>query len=295
MPDYCGQCRRPLKEPLKSTYCCKNCEHLAEGKKPDPSHCWICGREKKARHHKYCGERCRKIGDGTVDKIKAVPVISNTCFPKTLIETMLKKRDQLLNDKQFLDAWSLGKNASIAAISVGVSSYEIENPKVTLVLEQRNNGFSFGLPGGSREENEDLLSTAMREWREETGICFTDFLDVDITYQFNSNGADIIIMIFVKQLDIRNVVNVKSSLHTEHIPFTIIDENKKKNVYYHVEQKVDKFGQQCGGIEPCNCLDKTNCVRFRIRQCMYHGWDEVVAVTKNKPLPSKKFKIDIRL
>jgi len=288
MHSYCGRCRRPSTE---EGYCSKTCELLALGQKPDSVKCWICGRAKKTLHHKYCGERCRKIGDGNIRKVKSVPVISNKCFPKALVDVMLETRDQRLNEKEFLDAWNLGMNASIAAISVGDSLHE--NPKVTLVLEQRLNSFSFGLPGGTREKNEDLLSTAMREWCEETGICFTDFIGVDITHQFNSNGADIIIMIFVKQLDIRNVVNEKSSLHTEHIPFNIIEENKKKSVYYHVQQKVDNYGQPCGGIEPCYCLDKTKCVRFRIRQCMYHGWDEIVATTQ-KTLSFKKLKLDIQ-
>lgn len=289
MSHYCGRCRRPSK---KDGFCNKTCQLYAFGQKPDPQKCWICGRAKKAPHHKFCCERCKKIGNG----YKILPVISNKCFPKLLVDALTEKLAQRMSDPEFYDAMSLGTNASVAAIELGALSNDTYiPPNVLLVLEKRINSFSFGLPGGTREPNEHLLTTAMREWEEETGVPFKNFIDVDITYQFNSNGADIIIMIFVKQLDIRNVVNEKSSIHTEHISFDVIEENKKKNIYYHVQQKVDRYGQPCGGIEPCNCLDKTHCVRFRIRQCMFHGWDKVVDATNQRLFPLKKLKLDTRL
>jgi ADP-ribose pyrophosphatase YjhB (NUDIX family) len=153
-------------------------------------------------------------------------------------------------------------------VATNANIVAIENNKALMVLERnpKNTGMLFGFPGGSRKSGEHPLITALREWYEETGIPIHDFTGVDILYNLKggkTQTADIICLIYVKNFA-TNPHGDHTSLHREMMSLTYIKQSKDSVWFQIVEKKLSLYDAN-------RPEDK-----FRIRQCTYHEFDEVM-------------------
>jgi predicted NUDIX family NTP pyrophosphohydrolase len=129
--------------------------------------------------------------------------------------------------------------------SAGILIYRKKNGKSQVFLVHPGGPFwenkdlnSWSIPKGEIENEEDLKNTALREFKEETGIVLTDEDKEKIFYLGEVKSKNKIVYVFALEKDLGDDIKIKSNLvKTEFGEFPEVD----KGEYFDLEVAKEKL------------------------------------------------------
>ncbi len=185
---------------------------------------------------------------------------NNPCFPKPMATALHQLLLEKLKDPQFKLNYGMSNNANIIALNA--------SNQALLVLETNpaNGNYLFGFPGGRRQKNEDPLKTAMREWMEETGIVLSDFKTLDIICRAKSGTADVIIVITTDNIDVSTKIDHSALFMTL---MSMKEIKPSQDIWFSLEES------NAERLTVCETNETRSKDKFRLRQCVFHGLEDV--------------------
>jgi len=129
--------------------------------------------------------------------------------------------------------------------SAGILIYRKKDGKIQIFLVHPGGPFwknkdlnSWSIPKGEVESNEDLKSTAIREFEEETGIVLTDEDKEKIFYLGEVKSQNKVVYVFALEKDLGDKIEIKSNLvKTNFGEFPEVD----KGEYFYLETAKQKL------------------------------------------------------
>ena len=129
--------------------------------------------------------------------------------------------------------------------SAGILIYRKKNGNIQIFLVHPGGPFwknkdlnSWSIPKGEIENNEDLKSTAIREFEEETGIVLNDEDKEKIFYLGEVKSQNKIVYVFALEKDLGDKIEIKSNLvKTNFGEFPEVD----KGEYFDLETAKQKL------------------------------------------------------